>query len=79
MIYYTADLHLGHANIMKLSGRPFESVEEMNEALVNNWNAVVSKNDGCIYPRRCDVQNEQPSGEFPALHERQKASDCGQP
>lgn len=45
MIYYTADLHMGHANIMRLSNRPFASVEEMNEALVNNWNAVVSEND----------------------------------
>ena len=44
MNYYIADLHLGHENIIRLQGRPFESVEEMDEALVRNWNATVK---GC--------------------------------
>lgn len=45
MIFYTADLHLSHSNIMRFSSRPFESVKEMNETLVNNWNSVVSAED----------------------------------
>jgi calcineurin-like phosphoesterase family protein len=45
MIYYTSDLHLGHANIIKLCGRPFANVEEMNDCLVKNWNGVVTKDD----------------------------------
>ena len=44
-IFYIADLHFGHANIIKLSNRPFDSVDEMDEALINNWNKVVSDND----------------------------------
>ena len=44
-IFYTSDLHLGHANIIKLCNRPFSNAEEMNETLVSNWNCVVSKND----------------------------------
>lgn len=40
-----ADLHFGHRNIINLAGRPFSSVEEMNEVLVNNWNKVVTKDD----------------------------------
>lgn len=44
MNYYIADLHLGHENIIRLQGRPFESVEEMDEALVRNWNVTVK---GC--------------------------------
>lgn len=43
--YFTADLHLGHQNIIKYCGRPFHSVGEMNAALVANWNAVVDPHD----------------------------------
>ena len=45
MIYFTSDLHLGHSNIIKLIGRPFEDIDEMNRVLIQNWNAVVGKND----------------------------------
>jgi calcineurin-like phosphoesterase family protein len=45
MIYFTADLHLGHTNIIAHTNRPFATVEEMDEVLLNNWNAKVQKND----------------------------------
>lgn len=45
MIYFTADPHFGHANIVKMCGRPFEDIEEMNEALITAWNNRVSGND----------------------------------
>lgn len=45
MIYFTSDLHLGHAEIVGMSKRPFSSVEEMDEALIENWNSRVHKND----------------------------------
>ena len=45
MIYFTADLHFGHENIIKLTGRPFSSVEEMDGALIANWNRKVKGND----------------------------------
>lgn len=44
-VYFTADLHLNHARIIELGGRPFGSVEEMNEVLVANWNATVKRGD----------------------------------
>ena len=45
MIYFTADVHFGHANIIKMCGRPYENIEEMNEALIASWNARVCGND----------------------------------
>lgn len=41
----TSDTHWGHGNIIGLSGRPFDSLEEMNEAMVDNWNATVNVKD----------------------------------
>lgn len=43
--FYTSDLHLGHDNIIRFDNRPFGSVEEMTEAIIDNWNSVVGKND----------------------------------
>lgn len=43
--WFTADLHVGHANIIAYSGRPFTDVEAMNEALVARWNEVVEPHD----------------------------------
>jgi calcineurin-like phosphoesterase family protein len=37
--------HFDHARIIELCGRPFGGVEEMNEALVANWNRVVGPKD----------------------------------
>ena len=44
-IFYVADTHFGHENIIKLCKRPFASVAEMNEALIENWNKRVKGGD----------------------------------
>lgn len=44
-VFFTADTHFGHANIIKFCARPFSSVEEMDEALIENWNAKVKECD----------------------------------
>ena len=44
-LWFTADTHFGHANIIKYCDRPWQSVGEMNETLINNWNAVVRPTD----------------------------------
>lgn len=45
MIYYTADQHFGHSNIIRFCDRPFKNVTEMDETLINNWNNAVSDED----------------------------------
>lgn len=44
-IRYISDWHYGHKNCLVFDRRPFASVEEMNEALVRRWNAVVNRGD----------------------------------
>ena len=42
-IFFTSDTHFGHRNIIDHCHRPFSSVEEMNEAIICNWNQVVER------------------------------------
>jgi calcineurin-like phosphoesterase family protein len=43
--WYTADLHLGHQNIIRYCDRPYRSVDQMNADLVAKWNATVAPDD----------------------------------
>ena len=43
--FFTADLHLDHANIIKHCDRPFSNKDEMNDTIIKNWNSVVTNND----------------------------------
>lgn len=43
--FYIADWHYGHENILAFDNRPFKTIEEMNTALVERWNSVVTNSD----------------------------------
>jgi calcineurin-like phosphoesterase family protein len=44
-LWFTSDLHLGHANIIRHCNRPFATAEEMDAELIGNINAVVKPCD----------------------------------
>lgn len=44
-IYFSSDFHIGHKNILTSCDRPFNNIEEMNEAIIDNFNSKVKKQD----------------------------------
>jgi calcineurin-like phosphoesterase family protein len=48
-IWFSADHHFGHYNIIKYCNRPFEGLEEMDNMLVYNWNTKVMPDDTVYY------------------------------
>ena len=43
--FYIADTHFGHKNSLSFDNRPFKTIEEHDEALINNWNNAVGMDD----------------------------------
>jgi calcineurin-like phosphoesterase family protein len=44
-VFVISDTHWNHLNIIQYSSRPFKSVEEMNEAMIRNWQSAVRDDD----------------------------------
>lgn len=44
-VFFISDPHFNHGNIIKFCARPWETKEEMTEAMINNWNSVVGPDD----------------------------------
>ena len=47
-VYVTSDLHLGHERIIELCDRPFGSVGQMNDEILDGINAVVKNQDTLV-------------------------------
>lgn len=45
--WFISDTHFGHANILEFEkeARPFSSLEEMHEVMIERWNSVVKQKD----------------------------------
>jgi calcineurin-like phosphoesterase family protein len=44
-VWFTADPHFGHKNIITMCNRPFTTIEEMNFVLIDKWNQRVKPTD----------------------------------
>jgi len=60
MYWFSADFHLGHFNIIEYTNRPFKTIEEMDETIINNFNSVVNKDDIIVH-----------AGDFTLLHNKE--------
>jgi len=47
--FFCSDLHFDHENIIKYCNRPWDTVQEMNVGLVENWNETVRPQDVVIF------------------------------
>ena len=45
MIFFTADNHFCHANIIRNCDRPFCDVNAMNRIMIEKWNSRVTDSD----------------------------------
>lgn len=45
MVYFIADPHFGHENIIEMSGRPYYNIQEMNFDMIQKWNRKIKNND----------------------------------
>ncbi len=48
-IFYTGDYHFFHRKILEYDKRPFATIEEHNETIIQNHNSVVKPNDIVYY------------------------------
>lgn len=51
--FFWADTHIGHKQILNYEDRPFNNLDEHDEALIENYNSVVGPIDRCIWIGDC--------------------------
>ncbi|MEJ7707010.1 MAG: hypothetical protein WKF82_06805 [Nocardioidaceae bacterium] len=74
-VYFTSDTHFSHANIIRLCNRPFADVDEMDEAIIERWNATVTSADTVYHLG--DVALGQLSQSLPKVGPSPRSQDLG--
>lgn len=44
-VFFIADTHFGSESIIRYENRPFKTIDEMDECLIEKWNSVVTEAD----------------------------------
>lgn len=47
--WFISDTHFSHANIIRYTWRPFQSINEMDEQLIENWNRHIAPHDTVFF------------------------------
>ena len=68
MVFFIADTHFGHKNVLKLCNRPFETIEQMNETFIENWNRRVTGRDSIYVIGDLFFRCEDPESILRRLH-----------
>ena len=58
--YYIADTHLGHEKCLEFDPRPFLSIEEHDQAIIDKWNKIVKDEDHIYVIGDFAYRNKQP-------------------
>ena len=56
-IWFSADYHFSHKNIIEYTNRPFSDITEMDNTIVENHNSVVKPNDHVYFLGDFSFQN----------------------
>jgi calcineurin-like phosphoesterase family protein len=59
-IFFTADTHYGHTNVIRHDTRPFKTIQEHDETLIDNWNKTVGATDEVWHLGDFAFRNELP-------------------
>jgi calcineurin-like phosphoesterase family protein len=70
MLWFTADQHFGHANIIRYCARPFRDVEHMETELIARYNARVAPDDEVIHVGDFSLDEREIARILPRLHGR---------
>ena len=76
-VWIWSDLHLFHKNIIRYSGRPFFSTEQMNEALLMAAEAVVAPEDWLVFAGDLSFGSMEDTADWLAQLDCRKATLLG--
>lgn len=77
MDYYIADTHFGHSNVLEECRTQFNSIEEMNEAIINNINKKMTRNDTLYIVGDFSFRSKTSPVEFLKAIKPKKVLICG--